>query len=211
VDAAERDADEFSAQRAADGVPEGGLARPRGADQAEDRSLRVRLQLADGEVFDDSSFGLLQAVVVLIQHAPRLFDIEVVLGALVPGQRGHPVDVGRRDGVFRRGGVHFGEPGELALRLLFRLLREVLLFDLCPVLLDFDLLVVRLAQLPADCAKLLAEVILPLALVHAVLHLGLDLAAQFEDLHLMVDEPRHLAQSLLHVEDFEELLFLLDR
>jgi hypothetical protein len=211
VNAAQRNADELPSQSAADGVAEGGLAGPRRAGETEDRPLRVRLQLADGEVFDDSFLRLLQAVVVLVQHAPRLFDIEVVLGALVPGERRHPVEVGRRDGVFRRRGMHFGEPGELAFRLLFRLFREVLLFDLCPVLLDLDLLVVRLSELLADRAELLAEVVLPLALVHVVLHLGLDLAAQFKDLHLVVDQARHLAETLLHVEDLEELLFLLDR
>ena len=73
--------------------------------------------------------------------------------------------------------MHSGEPFQFPLRFFPRLLRQVLFRDFLAVLLDLDLGLVRFAKLLLDRLELLAEVILPLALVHVALDLGLDLAA----------------------------------
>ena len=108
--------------------------------------------------------------------------------------------------------MHPREPRKLPLGFLLCLLGEVLLLDLCPVLLDLHLFVAfGFPQLLLYRGQLLAEVVFPLGLVHVVLDLGLYLASQLEDLHLVVDEPCHFAEAFLHVEDLEDLLLLVDR
>ncbi|OPY14804.1 MAG: hypothetical protein A4E69_00974 [Syntrophus sp. PtaB.Bin138] len=105
--------------------------------------------------------------------------------------------------------MHPGEPVQFALRLLLRLLRQVLFRDFLAVLLDLDLGLVRFAQLLLDRLELLAEIIFPLALVHVALDLGLDLAAQLQDLDLMIDQTGHLLEALLDVQGFQNPLLLL--
>ena len=98
--AAQRNPDEFAAERAGDRLAQAGLAYPRGADEAEDRTLHLVFQRPDGEVFQDPLLHLLEVVVVLVQYHLRLVDVLVVLGAHLPGDGGQVVEVGARNGVF---------------------------------------------------------------------------------------------------------------
>src|SRR6185312_8410501 len=96
---------------ARDRLAERRLADPRRADEAEDRPRDVTLQLRDGEVLDDS-----------VLH---LVEVEVVLGRLVPGEREDPVQVRADDAVLRRGRRQLLQPGELSLRGLADILRQL--------------------------------------------------------------------------------------
>ena len=97
--AADADALEPAAQRACDRLAERGLADPGRAGEAEDAAAGVRLELADGEELEDAVLDLLDVVVVGVEHLARVREVEVVLGALVPGQRRHPLEVVADDAV----------------------------------------------------------------------------------------------------------------
>ena len=64
--AAQRYADELSAHSARNGAAHGGLSDPGRADKAEDRSLRLSLELSNGQVFEDALFYFVLAVVVFV-------------------------------------------------------------------------------------------------------------------------------------------------
>jgi hypothetical protein len=70
--AAQREPLELAAEGACDGAAQGCLADARRADEAEDGALRVAAQLDDGEEFEDALLDLFEAVVVLVEYAPRL-------------------------------------------------------------------------------------------------------------------------------------------
>jgi hypothetical protein len=79
VDAAERHAHEGPAHGAGDGLAERGLAHARAADEAQDRRLALRRELAHRQVLDDALLDLLQPEVVLVEDAPRLADVDRLL------------------------------------------------------------------------------------------------------------------------------------
>ena len=114
--AAQRDAHELAVHRARDRLPERRLADARRADEAEDRSLQVPLQLPDGEVFDDPFFDLVEVVVVLVEHTPCLDRIEPIVGRLRPRHVEDPVQVRADHLVLGRGRRHALEPLDLAQR-----------------------------------------------------------------------------------------------
>jgi hypothetical protein len=104
-----------------------------------------------------------------------LADVEVVLGAVAPGEVEEGFEVGARDAVLAAGRLHEAEAVELLLDdLLVDLLGEVLLFDARLRSLEVAL-AVEVAELVLDGLELLAEVVLALVLVDLFLDLGLDL------------------------------------
>src|SRR5690606_20159578 len=80
MDAAEARADELSPGCARDALAERGLADPRRADEAQDRALALRIELADSKIFEDPPLDLLQAVMVLVEHLSRLGDVDRLSG-----------------------------------------------------------------------------------------------------------------------------------
>ncbi len=98
--AAEADPDEFAARRARDALAERGLADAGRPDKAQDRAAAVRVQLVDREEFEDAPLDLLQPVMVLVEDAARLGDVDrrLVLGR--PGQLDQPFEIGARHRIF---------------------------------------------------------------------------------------------------------------
>ena len=91
--------DEGPAQGARYGLAQGGLAGARGAYEAEDGALDVRVELPHGDELQDPLLGLLHAVVILVQDGACAVQVPVVLGLRGPGQVRHPFAVaygGRR-------------------------------------------------------------------------------------------------------------------
>ena len=76
VHAAKTDPHEFALHGARDGLAQRGLADARRADQTEDRCLALRCKLAHRKILDDPAFDLLEAIVVLVENAPRLGDVD---------------------------------------------------------------------------------------------------------------------------------------
>ena len=209
ADAADREPLELAADGAGDRLPERGLADSGRADEAEDRTGQVVLQLRDGEVLQDAVLDLLEVVVVLVEDRPGAVEVEVVLGRLRPGQRQDPVEVRADDAVLGRGGRQLLEPRDLAVDGLARLLREILRLDLLAQLGHLGLLLVALAELVLDRLQLLAQEELALALVHLGLDLRLDLRAELDDLELAVQDHEDLAQAHGDVRLLEQALLLL--
>ena len=108
---------------------------------------------------------------VLVEHLPRVGDVEVVLGLLRPGQVDQPLEIGPDHAVLGGDRRQLLQARELAVGRLLRLLGEVRLLDSLAQLVDLRLLLVRLPELVLDRLHLLAEEVLALALVD----LGLDL------------------------------------
>ena len=180
---------------------------PRPVDSAEPALLP---QLAHGEVLDDAVLHVLQAGVVRVQDRARLGDVEVVLGADVPRELGHPVEVGADPAVLGRLLGRALQAAELALGLLADVLGHVGVGDLLAVLLD-DVLLAVLAELLADRVHLLAQEELALALLHALADVGADLVLQLELGQDLLGPGQDLLEALLDVEGLEDLDLLLER
>ena len=146
---------------------------------------------------------------VLVQDAAGLRQIDLVLGLLGPGQGDQPVQIGAPDDVLRRGRGHGAQPVELALGRLARRRRHPGLVDLLLQLLDGRFRLVGRAELLLDRLELLAQDELALPLLHLVLDVLLDLAAQLHHLDLAGHLPDQAVQPLLHGEDLEVLLLVL--
>src|SRR4029078_2053674 len=86
TDTAERHAHELAAGRLGDRLAERGLAHAGRADEAQDRALARGVELAHGEVLEDAALDLLQAVVILVEDAPRLRDVDGGIRRRLPRQ-----------------------------------------------------------------------------------------------------------------------------
>ncbi len=209
VHATEGDADELPSERTRDRLAERRLADTGRSDQGEDRAgsssalfrePTLRPELADGQVFDDPVLHVAEALVILVEDATRVGDVQVVLGAHVPGKLGHPIEVRADPPVLGRllGGSL--EPAELPLGLLADAVGHPGLRDLGAERLDHVLRTV-FAELLADRGHLLAQDRLALTLLEAVRHLVADLL-----LHL------HLGEGVLRpLEDELEPALDVDR
>src|SRR5439155_10503874 len=178
--APDRDADKLPSERARDRLAEGGLPDARRPDEAEDRARRVLLQLRDGEVLDDALLDLLEVVVVLVENRAGMPEVQVVLGRRPPREREDPLEVGPDHPVLGRGRRELCQAVELPASLLVGFVGELRLLDLGAQLGDLGLLLVTLTELVLDRLQLLAQEVLPLALLHLGLDLRLDLRPELE-------------------------------
>ena len=129
VNAAEADAHEFAAHRAGDRLAERGLADAGRPDEAQDRRLAVRRELAHGEIFDDAALDLFEAEMVLVEDAPRRRDVDRLLLGQRPGQFDQPIEIGPHHAVFARRLRHALQAAQLLARLVVDLLRHLGLGD----------------------------------------------------------------------------------
>ena len=162
------------------------------------------------EVFQDALLDLVQAVVIFFQDALGLFDVELVLGVLVPRQRQEPVEVVAHHGRLGRHRRHHLELLDLALALLARLGRHLLLAQLVFQLLDLVLELVLLAEFFLDRAHLLVEVVLFLGLLHLLLDPSTDALFDFEDLQLRAHIAEDLLQPLGRIGGLQQRLLLFE-
>ena len=114
ADAAERDADEFSAHAPGDALAEGGLADAGRAAEAEYGAAAGGVELANGEEFEDAFFDLGQVVVVGVEDTFGAGQVEFVFGGLGPGQFAEPLDVVADDGEFGAHGGYLAQAFEFA-------------------------------------------------------------------------------------------------
>ena len=196
VDAAEAHAHELAAHGPRDALAERRLADAWRPDEGQDGAADGVRQGAHREVLEDALLDLLQAVVVLVEDAGGLLDVEVVLRGDVPRQPDQPVDVGADDPHLRRRRRDAAHAVDLLDRPCLDLLRHAGLLDLVAQLVDLGLLRVVLAQLALDGLELLAQDVLALGLVHLGLDLGLDPALQLVDLDLAGEERGDQLQAL---------------
>src|ERR1051326_8342660 len=86
-------------ERAGDRLSERRLADARRPDEAEDLAGDFVAELRDGKELDDPVLDLLEVVVVLVEHLPRVLEVEIVVGRRSPRQADEPVDIGADDAV----------------------------------------------------------------------------------------------------------------
>src|SRR5690606_16538916 len=93
ADPAERDADELASQRLGDAAPQRRLPDPRRPDEAEDRPLLLRVQLADGQEFDEALLDLVQVVVVAVEDLTRVLEVDRPAALARPRHLDQPLEV----------------------------------------------------------------------------------------------------------------------
>ena len=210
VHAAERHAHEFAVHGARDRLAERGLADAGRADEAQDRRLALRRELAHGEIFDDAPLDLVEVVMVLVEDAPRLGDVDRLLLGQRPRQFDQPVEIGAHHAVFAGGFRHALQPAQFLARLILDLLRHAGLGDGLFELGDLGgLALLAFAELALDRRHLLAQQHLALALVERGLGLPADLLRQPQHLDAVRQQARDLVHPRRDVDRLQNLLLLL--
>ena len=216
VDAAEGDARELASERPRDRLAERRLADAGRSDQRDDRAgataeygdAALAAELANREELDDPLLHVLETGVILIEDAPCLGEVEVVLGSHVPGDLEHPVEIGPDPAVLRALLARPLEAVQLALDLLAHVLGHARVLEARPV--AGDNIVATLAELLLDRLELLAQQEVALGLLHPLVDLGPHLLA-----HRCVGEDvlgpsDQASEALLDVERLQHLELLLD-
>src|SRR5450759_3889668 len=75
------------------GLPPGVDCRVRRADETENRRLALRSQFADCKIFDDPGFDLFQTMMIFIENASRLGDLDRLFRRQAPWQLNQPVEI----------------------------------------------------------------------------------------------------------------------
>ena len=207
VHAAEAEPRKLAAGGAGDALPERCLADAGRADEAQDRTLAFRIDLAHGEIFENAALDLRQSVVVFLEDAAGFGDIDRLGTGLRPRQIDQPVEIVADHPVFGRGFRHALEPLELLARLIFGVLRHAGLLDHAGELGDLDRLVIAFTQLLLDMAELLAQDVVALLGRQRLLRLFADLLGQLQDLDAPGNERQHLVETLLDVNGLQHILF----
>ena len=220
--AAQGDPDELAPERVGHGLAQRRLADAGGTDQGQDgaraapvdrRQPALGLELAHGQVLEDAVLHVLEAVVVGVEDALGLRDVEAVVRLDAPGDLEHGVEPGADPpglGALVAGAL---ELVDLALDRSPDVLGQVTRLELGPVVVGVvvGLVARELSQLLADGLELAAQEELALRLLHAFLDVGLDLLAQGQVGQRVAGPTQHQAQPCLDVERLEHLDLLAQR
>ena len=88
--AAKAHAGKVAVHAGGNGARNGGFADTRRADQADDLALDIRIELADGQNFQNALLDLFQTVMVMVQHLAGVGLVQIVLVC-----QGRPMTVSR--------------------------------------------------------------------------------------------------------------------
>ena len=186
VNAAERHAHVLAPYGLGNAAAERGLAHTRRAVQAKYRGAAVAAVEQRGKVFENALLHALHAEMVLVEHASRGLDVELVFREFAPGQRGYGLEIIELHvvvGVLRRDAVELVdflvEQGAHLFRKVFP--REFLAQFL-------RVLVLALAQFVLDILDLLLQEIFLLLLVEFLACLVLNVAFEGGELAGAVQE-----------------------
>ena len=209
VHAAERHAHELAAHGARDRLAERGLADAGRADEAQDRRLALRRELAHGEIFDDAPLDLRQAVVIGVEDAPRLLDVDRLLLGQLPGQFDQPVEIGAHHAVFGGAFGHALQAAQLLAGGVLDFLRHAGFGDGLVELGHLGgLAFLAFTQLLLDRGHLLAQQHLALPLVERRLGLLADLGRQPQHLDAVRQQLGHLVHARGNVDGLQHFLLL---
>ena len=196
---------EFAMDRASDVLPDPGRA-----EEAQNRALDVRIELAHGEVLQHAILDLLEA---------RMVRVEDLLGVLqIDRARRCACSTAARPASRRRCATPctrrpptgiFDSRSSSRSASFFTAVGHAGRVDLGAQLLDFLGLLVPFAELLLDRLHLLAQEVLALVLADLGLHLRLDVRPELEDLELLDEDPVQRVHPRAHVERRQNLL--LDR
>ena len=198
----------LTVERACNGDRDGGLADTGRADKAEDLPRKLRCQLTHGQRLQNAFLDLFEAVMVGVQNFARLRNIQPLLRRLVPRKLQHSVQIIAQKRRLLRAGRLLRHAPDLLQELFLRLLLKMQLADLLAV--AVCVVIVRvLAKLLTDHAHLLAQIIVPLILVHVLLNTVGDLVFEPQDIQLLRHQRDSLLQSLDRMQLPEQLLLVL--
>ena len=215
----EGNADVGPAHGARDRLRDRRLSDTRRADEQQSRRARGAIILVPGrflfglalaklphrQKLEHLVFDVLQTVMVLFQNFLGPFQIEGLVGALVPRQLGDGLEVGADDLCFHRLAAGALEPRELAIHFLARRLGEVERIEPRPQVVSVGGLFL-LAQFFADRFHLLAQQHFALPLTQLLLHLRLDVFLSVEHRDLPLDVHQHAPQAIFDRQRLEQLL-----
>ncbi len=208
VHAAQAHAHELAPGRLGDALAERRLAHAGRADEAQDRALARRVQLAHREVLEDALLDLLEPVVVRVEDAPRFGDVDRRARIRRPRQLDQPVEIGADHRVLAGALGHALEALQFLARLLLDVLRHLRVGDRLVELGDLRGALVAFAQLLLDRAHLLAQQVLAIGVVDRFARLRVDLARDLQHLDPVRQELEQLVEARLEVERLEQRLLL---
>ncbi len=211
VNASESDACEIAPHRSGDGLGQAGLAHAGRTGEAENGPLRIGGENTHRQVFENAVLHLLQAVVVFIEHALRLLQIQIVLRLHAPGHVEDPVQIVADHRGLGHHGRHRLQAGNFLFHLFPDILRHGALLQLLPVLRRFLLRGLAVAELIMNGFDFLAQIVIVLLLFHAAPHVLIQLHFQRAYFHLRVHQGLHLAEPGGNVRKLEHLLPFLGR
>ena len=159
---AQRDALVLAPQRFGNGLANGGFAHAGRTDEAEDLSLRIRIQRTNGETLQNSLLDLLQAVVIPVQHVGCLFQIHLALAGLIPRQREHGVQIAANDKRLLCALRNSGKTLRLFCQFFSVLFIQRKLLDLFQICFHLRLGVFPISQLFSNQTLLFPQVVVPL-------------------------------------------------
>ena len=145
---------------------------------------------------------------VAFKDGAGLFDVDIDLFEVVPGQIQQPVHIIAHHGVFRGRGRHAAQLAQFGLAALAGFLRHVAAFELLFQLVHFRLGIVLAAHLLVDGLELLAKVVLALVALHLHLDAVLDALFHRGQGHFALQKLVHALQALGDVGDLQHFLLL---
>ena len=191
-----------------DRLAQRGFTHARRAHQAQNRGLQLVHTLLHSEVFQNTVFDLIEAVVVFIEHVFGDHQVFLDLGFLAPGQVGQGLDVVAHHRCLSRHGRHQLELLELCLGLFARLLRHLgqldflfQLFQICAVF--------ALAQFFLDGLDLLIQIKVALALFHLLFDAATDLLVDIQNIDFALQLVVQIFQPVLHLLQLQHGLLVL--
>src|SRR2546423_7145550 len=180
--ATQRHAHELAAERSRDRPTKRSLSYARRSDQAENLAIESPDERHDGNEVEYSVLDLVETVVVGIENAACMGDIQHFVGALGPRNGDDPVYEISCNRKFRRHRWHSPQLSQLAQSPFLHDLGQGFFSDLRIELGEIVPLI--FAQLLVDDPQLLLEIELPLVLEHGAAHVIVDFTLQTEQLDL---------------------------
>ena len=154
------------------------------------------------------SLTFLQIVVIGIQDFFGLQDVDFAARSFRPRQHGQPLDVVAGDAIIGRHRRHARQPAQFLQRFFLHVIRHACAFDLLLQFFGIARAFILLAQFLLDGLHLLAQVVLALRLLYAVLHFGLNLVAQLLNFQFLRQMLIDLLQPHPHVGGFQRVLLV---
>ena len=208
VHAAQRDADELASQSARDRLAQRSLAHARRSDEAKDRAFHVRLQTPHRKVIQNAVFDLLQVVVIGVENFLGLRNVDFAAGSFCPRQHRQPLDVVAGDAVIGRHRRHARKAAQFLQGFFLHFVGHAGVSIFCRSSSVSRCAFILLTQFLLDGLHLLAQVVLALRLLDAVLHFGLDLVAQLLDFQFLRQMLVDFFQAHADVGGFERVLLV---
>ena len=114
---------------------------------------------------------------IRVQNFFGFDDFDFLAGSLVPGQHGQPLDIVARQRIVRCHGRHAREAAQFFERFFLHFVGHAGFVDFLFQVIDVARALILLTKFFLNRLHLLAQVILALRLLHAILHFTLDLVA----------------------------------